>query len=683
MKDFYRPLLIGRGGPIVSTTVPGIDFVLNNHMVQLLRKNCQFYGFKGEDANEHLDKIMVAAGGNIMRNTPQEAYDLIENMTQHHYQLDSEVQYDTITDMTAHYSKTNFASSEQVEKSIHPLSGSLTPSSNYIVASPTPSLTHLGHSDFLLEESDAFLALYSIPPYIDDGIYDSEGDFLFLENLLKDEPSEAEKSEIDSLIREPSDTFLMGYEEIKFNPFKDMMTLFQSQGVSSGTKTEEELLKVYKAGKILLYVKRNKAISLGNVTSKVGIENHEAISTACYTQNRSIIHRRFDKTAYELINGRKQNISFLHVFEALSYPKNDRKDLGKLGAKGDIGFFIGYSANFYAYRVYNRRTKKIMEIMNVIFDELSAMTFEQCSLKPRLQSMTSKQITMYNDFIGGQPSAAIRTSPTGQAHQVLQTPTTTTTTADTAPTTTNSSSQATDILNTSQDVDELEPQQHVQQQVDQAPLQPETVADNVSNAMLNGNTFVNPFATLSTDFAESSSHYAMTDPTWIDSMQEELLQFKQLDHDEENTIIRNKTRLVLRGYRQEEGINFGESFTPVAKMEAIRIFLAYAAHKSPVKTLQCRLNKTFMLLVLKNGPRMLNKDNYVPWSSRLLRYAKSKPNEKLIYNSIMNGPYVRRMIPESSDPDCEVPVAETFHEHTDDELTEKEVKPLKADDQAV
>ncbi|GKE79849.1 hypothetical protein Tco_1549849 [Tanacetum coccineum] len=43
---------------------------------------------------------------------------------------------------------------------------------------------------------------------------------------------------------------------------------------------------------------------------------------------------------------------------------------------------------------------------------------------------------------------------------------------------------------------------------------------------------------------------------------------------------------------------------------------------------------------------MLNKDNYVPWSSHLLRYAKSKPNEMLIYNSIMHGPYVRRMIPE-------------------------------------
>ncbi|GJU96775.1 putative ribonuclease H-like domain-containing protein [Tanacetum coccineum] len=395
----------------------------------------------------------------------------------------------------------------------------------------------------------------------------------------------------------------------------------------------------------------------------------EAIATACYTQNRSIIHRRFNKTPYELINGRKPDISFLHVFGALCYPKNDREDIGKLGAKGDIGFFIGYSADSCAYRVYNRRTKKIMETMNVSFDELSAMAFEQSSSKPGLQSMTSGQFSsgldltyapstittqkptegdldllfeaMYDDYIGGQPSSAP---------------------ADTAPTPTNSSSQATNCPNSSQDVDELETQQHGQHQ-------PATIADNVPNAMFDENTFVNPFATPSTSDAEpSSSQYvdpsnmhtfyqpyphefqwtkdhpleqvigepsrpvltrnqlrsdgdmciyaltvstvepknvkeAMTDPAWIESMQEELLQFKRLDvwvlvplpdnikpltlkwlfknkHDEENTVIRNKTRLVVRGYRQEEGIDFEESFAPVARMEAIRIFLAYAAHKS-------------------------------------------------------------------------------------------------------
>ncbi|GKD12398.1 hypothetical protein Tco_1196805 [Tanacetum coccineum] len=133
------------------------------------------------------------------------------------------------------------------------------------------------------------------------------------------------------------------------------------------------------------------------------------------------------------------DISFLHVFGALCYPKNDRKDIRKLGAKGDIGFFIGYSANSCAYRVYNRRTKKIMETMNVTFDEISTIAFEQSSLKLRLQSMTSGQISsvldltyapstittqqptecdldllfeaMHDDYIGGQPSAAPRIIP--------------------------------------------------------------------------------------------------------------------------------------------------------------------------------------------------------------------------------------------------------------------------------
>nr|GFB34667.1 hypothetical protein [Tanacetum cinerariifolium] len=173
----------------------------------------------------------------------------------------------------------------------------------------------------------------------------------------------------------------------------------------------------------------------------------------------------------------KPDISLLHVFDALCYPKNDREDIGKLGAKGDIGFFIGYSADSYAYRVYNRRTKKIMETMNVSFDELFVMAVEQRSSKPGLNSMTSGQISsgldltyapstittqqpsegeldllfeaMYDDYIGGQPSATARTIPPTQEPQ---------------------------------DVDELHP-----------------------NAMVDGNTFVNPFANPSTSVAASSS----------------------------------------------------------------------------------------------------------------------------------------------------------------------------------
>nr|GEV50747.1 copia protein [Tanacetum cinerariifolium] len=131
------------------------------------------------------------------------------------------------------------------------------------------------------------------------------------------------------------------------------------------------------------------------------------------------------------------------------YAWNDREYIGKLGAKGDIGFFIGYSTDSCAYRIYNRRKKKIIESMNVSFDELSAMAFEHRSSKPGLQSMTSGKISsgldltyapstittqqptegeldllfeaIYDDYIDGQPSATARTVMATQEPQVCQT----------------------------------------------------------------------------------------------------------------------------------------------------------------------------------------------------------------------------------------------------------------------
>ncbi|GJV33530.1 reverse transcriptase domain-containing protein [Tanacetum coccineum] len=380
MEDFYRPSLIGRGGPIVS----GTDFALKNHMVQLLRQNCQFYGFKDEDANEHLDKYLsitqfikqnrisqdiinlnlflfflthkaeswfytlkthsihtweemvskflskyypysralqlrrdilnfqqlpsesVFQAWERFKSCLQKCLDhrilLVGQIQTFYYGItmidrdkimvataaiscwDAEVYYDTTTDRSAHYSKTTFASSEQVEvlendtrytiqsvqhqpgpshpntfhysysdesdedepsevfqvqKSIYPLSGSPTPSFDSIIESLSPSLTPCGDSDLLLEETDEFISLdNSIPPSIDNGIYDSEGDILFLEGLLNDEiprdlppfelnndlegdilfleklleddPLEAKNSKIDSFIRELTDTFFNG-----------------------------------------------------------------------------------------------------------------------------------------------------------------------------------------------------------------------------------------------------------------------------------------------------------------------------------------------------------------------------------------------------------------------------------------------------------------------------------------
>nr|GEU38040.1 copia protein [Tanacetum cinerariifolium] len=97
--------------------------------------------------------------------------------------------------------------------------------------------------------------------------------------------------------------------------------------------------------------------SVGQFCDK-GIEA-EAIATACFIQNHSIIHKRFDKTPYELMNKRKPNIKFFRVFGCRRYILNDYKDVGKLKAKGDIEVFVGYSKESAAFRIYNKRTQEV------------------------------------------------------------------------------------------------------------------------------------------------------------------------------------------------------------------------------------------------------------------------------------------------------------------------------------
>ncbi|GJT66211.1 integrase, catalytic region, zinc finger, CCHC-type containing protein [Tanacetum coccineum] len=100
----------------------------------------------------------------------------------------------------------------------------------------------------------------------------------------------------------------------------------------------------------------------------------EAVATACYTQNRSLIHTLHNKTPYELVHDKKPDLSFLRIFGALCYPTNNSEDLGKLKAKADIGFFVGYAPNRKGYRIYNKRTRQIMETIHVTFDELTEQT---------------------------------------------------------------------------------------------------------------------------------------------------------------------------------------------------------------------------------------------------------------------------------------------------------------------
>ncbi|GKF21785.1 retrovirus-related pol polyprotein from transposon TNT 1-94 [Tanacetum coccineum] len=97
----------------------------------------------------------------------------------------------------------------------------------------------------------------------------------------------------------------------------------------------------------------------------------EAVATACYTQNRSLIHIRHNKTPYELVHNKKPDLTFFRVFGALCYLINDSENLGKLQPRADIGIFIGYAPSKKGYRIYNKRTRQIMETIHVQFDELT------------------------------------------------------------------------------------------------------------------------------------------------------------------------------------------------------------------------------------------------------------------------------------------------------------------------
>nr|GEY69701.1 retrovirus-related Pol polyprotein from transposon TNT 1-94 [Tanacetum cinerariifolium] len=119
----------------------------------------------------------------------------------------------------------------------------------------------------------------------------------------------------------------------------------------------------------------------------------EAMATACYTQNRSIIRLRHGKTPYELLHNKLHDLSFIHVFGALCYPTNDSENSGKLQPKADIGIFIGYALTKKAFRIYNRRTRRIVETIHVDFDELTAMASEQSSSGPVLNEMTPTTIS--------------------------------------------------------------------------------------------------------------------------------------------------------------------------------------------------------------------------------------------------------------------------------------------------
>ncbi|GKD61218.1 retrovirus-related pol polyprotein from transposon TNT 1-94, partial [Tanacetum coccineum] len=144
----------------------------------------------------------------------------------------------------------------------------------------------------------------------------------------------------------------------------------------------------------------------------------EAVATACYTQNRSLIHTRHNKTPYELVHDKKHGLTFLRVFGALCYPTNDSEDLGKLQPTADIGIFVGYAPSRKGYRIYNKRTRRIMETIHIQFDELSEpMAPVQLSTRPAPTFLTTGKIS--SGLVPNPVLAAPYVPPTNKELEIL------------------------------------------------------------------------------------------------------------------------------------------------------------------------------------------------------------------------------------------------------------------------
>ncbi|GJX92970.1 retrovirus-related pol polyprotein from transposon TNT 1-94 [Tanacetum coccineum] len=224
----------------------------------------------------------------------------------------------------------------------------------------------------------------------------------------------------------------------------------------------------------------------------------------------------------------------------------------------DIGIFIGYAPMKKAFWIYNRCTRRIIETIHVDFDELTAMASEHSSSGPALHEMTPATINSGLDILF-QPlfdkSSNLPPTVDPSAPEVI--------------------ALIAEVVAPEPVVSTGSPSSTTVDHDEPSPIEPKNYKD------------------------------ALTQACWIEAMQEELHEFERLEVwelvpppdkafvitlkwiykvklDELGGILKNKARLVARGYRQEEGIDFEESFAPVARLEAIRIFLAFAAHMNMV-----------------------------------------------------------------------------------------------------
>ncbi|KAH9728331.1 Integrase catalytic domain-containing protein [Citrus sinensis] len=294
----------------------------------------------------------------------------------------------------------------------------------------------------------------------------------------------------------------------------------------------------------------------------------EAVNTACYVLNRMLIRPNLNKTPYELWKDRKPNIGYFKVFGCKCFVLNTKDNLGKFDPKSDVGIFLGYSNSRKAYRVYNKRTLVVEESMHVIFDESNPSSTERVVVDDNAEEEQQEEASNDNQEV----------APHGIQEEHHE------------------ETNAEQNEGTSQTLPKewRYVSSHPKDVILGDPSRGVTTRSSLRNTREHA-AFISQIELKS--FAD-----AKNDESWIMAMQEELNQFERNnvwelvpnpEHqsiigtkwvfrnkmDESGVVVRNKARLVAQGYNKEEGIDFDETFAPVARLESIRMLLAYACHK--------------------------------------------------------------------------------------------------------